>query len=169
MGRLVPDGFLTIRAAADQFAAALYSGVADSVAVNRHRESGFNVADGAANDHAMSEIWSAVDKGKLRAFAVGPRHPSPLRISARMSEGIPLLRSLRGGDFSFLRPRNTYYGQFIKWFGRDLTSVLVVLRGSEGTSMARSLLRARRRRIASVRTRNAGRPSGAIEIGRAHV
>jgi hypothetical protein len=166
MAHLIPDGFLTLKQAANKLAVALFAGVPDRSVIEQHKKSGFDVADGAAVEQAISEIWAALDRGKLGAFVVGPRHPSPLRISARMSEGIPLLRSLRGGDFSFLRPRNPYYGQFIERFGRDLTSVLVVLRASEVTSMARSLLGARRRRTPSVRTRNAGRPSRRGEVKR---
>jgi hypothetical protein len=166
MGRLIPNGFLTIRQAADRFAVALYSGTADRPTIEQQRKSGFDVADGAAIEDAISKIWTAVDRGKLQAFVIGPGRRSPLKLSARMSAGIPLLRSPKGGDFTFLRPSNPHYSQFVQWFGRDLAKVAVVFQDADVSKAARSLLRARRRRTASAKARSAGRPSRMIELKR---
>ena len=68
MGQLIPDGFLTIRDAAEKVAAAMYAGVPDRSSVTQFREQGFDVADGAAIDDATSEISAAVDKGKVEPF-----------------------------------------------------------------------------------------------------
>src|SRR5882757_9451772 len=146
MSRLIPDGFLTIRQAAERLVVALYSGVPDRSVVKKVRELGLDVADGAALDHAVSEIWAAVDRRKLNLFLVGARRDAPLKFSAEMSKGIPLLRSPRGADFNFLRPANPLYPQFVEWFGSDLSTVTVVFREQEIEELARVLLRARRRR-----------------------
>src|SRR5450830_1451480 len=92
MGRLIPDDFLTIRQTADEFAVAMYSGLTDRPSIKQHRRSGFDVADGAAVEEAISKIWAAVDRGTLQAFVVGPSCWNPLKLSARMSQAIPLLR-----------------------------------------------------------------------------
>jgi hypothetical protein len=164
MGRLIPDDFLTIRQTADEFAVAMYSGLTDRPSIKQHRRSGFDVADGAAVEEAISKIWAAVDRGTLQAFVVGPSCWNPLKLSARMSQAIPLLRSPRGGDFSFLRPSNPHYHQLAAWLGRDLAKATVVFRVLDITRETRKLLRSRRRRTASTRTMNAGRPSRQIEV-----
>src|SRR6476619_4298288 len=104
MNRLIPDKFLTIRQAAAKLAVAMYAGKPDRAVVTRARASGFDVADGTAIDDATSELWSASDRETIQAFVVGPRIANPLKLPFGMSEGIPALRSPRGGDFSFLRP-----------------------------------------------------------------
>jgi hypothetical protein len=162
MGRLIPDNFLTIRQAADEFAVAMYSGLADRPFIEQHRR--FDVADGAAVEEAISKIWAAVDRGTLQAFAVGPSCWNPLKLSARMSQAIPLLRSPRGGDLSFLRPGNPHYNQLAAWLGRDLAKATVVFRVLDITRETRKLLRSRRRRTASTGTTKAGRPSRQIEV-----
>src|SRR5216684_111385 len=106
MGRLIPDGFLTIRQAAERLVVAMYSGVPDRAVVQNLRESGLDVADGPPLDDAVSEVWVAVDKGKINLFLAGARRKVPLKCSSEMSKGIPLFRSPRGGDLSFLRPAN---------------------------------------------------------------
>jgi hypothetical protein len=163
MSRLIPDGFLTIRQAAERLVVAMYSGVPDRAVVQNLRESGLDVADGPPLDDAISEVWAAVDKGKIDLFLVGARGDAPLKFSAEMSKGIPLLRSPRGADFSYLRPANPYQHQFVEWFGRDLSTVTPVFREEEIKRLARGLLRARRRRTKAAGQKKAGRPSRAAE------
>ena len=83
MTRLIPKGFLTLRQAADKIAVAMYSGVPDRPVVKQNKESGFAVDDGAAIDDAISNIWAAVDNGKLQAFVIGPKRPTPLKLSGK--------------------------------------------------------------------------------------
>ena len=162
--RLIPKGFLTLRQAADKIAVAMYSGVPDRPVVKQNKESGFAVDDGAAIDDAISNIWAAVDNGKLQAFVIGPKRPTPLKLSASMSKGIPLLRNPRGGDFNFLRPGNPNHRQLVDWFGPDLSIVSVVFQEPEITRLARTLFRARRRKTRRVGMRNPGRPSLQAEV-----
>ena len=138
MNHLIPEGFLTIRQAADKLGVALYSGILDRSVVKEHRESGFDVADGTVPEDAISKIWTAVDTGKLQALVVGAKHRTPLKLSISMSKEIPALRSLRGGDLSFLRPSNPNYEQFAEWFGRNLSKVSVVFREVEITRLSAS-------------------------------
>jgi hypothetical protein len=167
MSRLIPDGFLTIRQAAEQLAVAMYSGVPDRPIVKQLREkSGFDVADGQAIEDANSKIWAAVDRRTLQTFAVGAKHQTPLKLSAAMSKEIPGLRSSRGGNFGLLRHSNRNHHQFAEWFGRDLTKVSVVFREAEITQLARTLLRTRRRKAMSAGTTKVGRPSHKIEVKR---
>jgi hypothetical protein len=164
VARLIPKGFLTLRQAADKIAIAMYSGVPDRPVVKQNREFGFDVDDGAAIDDAISNIWSAVDKGKLQSFVAGPKRPTPLKLSASMSKGIPLLRNPRGGNFNFLRPGKPIHHEFVEWFGPDLSNVSVVFLELEVTRLARTLLRARRRKAAIVGAKKAGRPSLQAEV-----
>ncbi|MEJ2374397.1 MAG: hypothetical protein P8Y71_02925 [Pseudolabrys sp.] len=164
MTRLVPDGFLTIREAAEKLAVGLYSGEPDRSIVEQHKKSGFDIADGAAVDEAIAELWKAVDKGDLQAFLVGPGNPIPLKLPNRMSQGIPLLRSTRVGDLSFLRPGNPDYAVLVNWFGPDLRQVSVVFAVEDVSKLSRKLLQLRRRRTASATRDNVGRPSRQAEV-----
>jgi hypothetical protein len=163
LGRLIPDGFLTIRQASDKLANAIYSGVPDSDAVKEFRDKGADAADGTAINDAISKLWQAVDKQKIQPFVVGPTGGVPLKLSPEMSRGIPALRT-RGQDFNFLRPRNLYYKQFVEWFGPDLSTVSVVFREEEVTRLMRDLLRTRRRRTRSVGNNKVGRPRRRCEV-----
>jgi hypothetical protein len=164
--RLIPNGFLTIREAAEKVAVAMYAGVPDRPVVTAQKQLDNDVADGAAIEDAISNIWTAVDGEKLQAFAVGGKHQSPLKLSADLSKEIPALRSPRGGDFSFLRSSNRHHRQFQEWFGPNMTDISVVFREIEITRLARTLLRARRRKAASAGKKKVGRPTHKIEIER---
>jgi hypothetical protein len=163
MSRLIPEGFLTIRQAAERLAVAMYSGVPDGHIVEKLRKSGLDVADGAAIEHAIDELWSAVDERKIRTFVLGATRRSPLKLSPEMSKGIPILRSPRGGDLYFLRPGSSLHTQFVSWFGPDLCTIMVVFKEVEIRKLARTLLRARRRREALKVGKKVGRPSRRAE------
>jgi hypothetical protein len=159
MSRIIPDGLLTGTEAAERLAVALYSGVADREIVKRHRDEGYEVADGKAIEDAFSELWTAVDAGKVQPLAIGPTGKGPLKLSASMTMEIPLLRAPRVGSFNFLRPNNWNFRQFREWFGSPgLSKVTLVFREIEIKRLARTLLRTRRRREAS--------PPGARPRGR---
>jgi hypothetical protein len=164
MHHLIPAGFLTIREAAAELAAAKYAGLPDRPAVKQYRDQGFEVADGLALADATSEIWSAVDKSKLQAFLACPGLGIPLKLPADMSTEIPTLRSPKGGDFTFLRHRNRHHAQFAKWFGPNIRDVSVVFRAEDIKRLSRVLLRTRRRRAASSASRNVGRPSVKADV-----
>jgi hypothetical protein len=53
---LLPDGFVTLREAAEIVAQGRYAGVPDSELVAELRHSGLDVADGTALDDAIAEI-----------------------------------------------------------------------------------------------------------------
>jgi hypothetical protein len=163
MSRLIPDGFLTIRQAAERLAVALYSGVPDRAIVQESRELGLDVTDGAALDDAVSEIWAAVDKSMLNLLLIGATRKLPLKCSPQMSKEIPLFRSPRGGDLSFFRPANPYHRQFVEWFGPNLSTVTAVFQEEQIEKLARTLLRARRRRSKSAGPKQVGRPSRLAE------
>jgi len=76
-----------------------------------------------------------------------------------MSKGIPGLRNPRGGGFSLLRHRNPYRPQIVEWFGSDLSTIAIVFREQDVTKLARTLLRAQRRQLASATSKKLGRPS----------
>ena len=69
---LIPEGFLTVRGAAEKIASALYAGEPNRPIVTQHRDQELNVADGEAIDEATSKIWSAVDRNKLDALIFNP-------------------------------------------------------------------------------------------------
>jgi len=163
MSRLIPRGYLTIREAADEIASAMYAGEPDRPAVKELREAGIDVADGAAIEGAISKLWAAVDRKKIQAFVVGPTRAEPLKLTSEMSKAIPALRSARGRDLNFLRASNLYHKQFVQWFGLDFSTISVVFRGEDIKSLARSLLRARRRQAASAKGK-VGRPSRRADV-----
>lgn len=165
MSRIVPDGFLTIRQAIDELAVAMYLGIPDRPAVKGAKEKGYDAGDGEARDAANEKLWDAVDKDKVEAFLVGPKGQIPFKISADMTCEIPLLRSPRGGDFTFLRPsKGRVHKQLTEWFGTDLSQVSVVFRRRRIERLARTRLQARRRKTATVKTRDVGRPSLQDEV-----
>jgi hypothetical protein len=158
MSRLIPDGFLMIRQAAERLAVAMYAGQPDPDVVKKLRDEGEDGADGAAIADAIAELWKAVDQRKVQPFVVGPTGGVPLKLSAEMSKGIPVLRSPRGQDLCFLRPRNRHHKQFVEWFGPDLSTVSVVFREEEVTRLGRNLLAKRRRRMRPAGQKKTGRP-----------
>jgi hypothetical protein len=159
MSLMIPDGLLTGTQTAERLAVALYSGVADREIVKRYRDEGYDVADGEAIEDAFSELWTAVDAGKVQPLAVGPTGKGPLKLSASMTREIPLLRGPRVGNFNFLRPNNQNFRHFCEWFGRDLSNVTLVFRATEIKRLAKTLLRTRRRRVVSPPgARSRGRP-----------
>lgn len=164
LSNLIPDGFLTLPQAADPLAVALYGGIPDRDAVRLLRERGYDLADGAAFDKAIRALWEAVDRGNLKAFAIGPKGKGLLSLPADVSKGIPILRSPRGGTLSFLRPRSPHFKAFVEWFGPDLSNVSVVFREAEIIRLARSLLQARRRKEATVGKGQRGRPSRQVGV-----
>lgn len=165
MSRIVPDGFVTISQAIDELVTAVYSGIPDRPIVRELKEKGSDVMDGEAHRCVNETLWDAVDRGSIEAFVVGPRCPTPFRLSAKMTEGIPMLRSARGRDFAFLRPSRGYlYNQLTSWFGSDLSQVLVVFRQRDINRLARTRLRARRRKASTAKNQNVGRPSRQIRI-----
>jgi hypothetical protein len=131
LSNLIPEGFLTLPQAANPLAVALYGGIADRDAVRLLRERGYDLADGAAFDEAVHVLWAAVERGKLQCFAVGPKGKGPLKLSAVVLQGIPVLLSPRGGTLAFLRPRNPHFKAFAEWFGPDLSNVSIVFREAE--------------------------------------
>ena len=160
LSSILPIGFLSIRDAADLVAESMYLGVPDRPVVAKLRQMEINVADGAAVDDAIAELWKAVDERKLRCVAIGGRPRRVVQLSPRLTEAIPGLRSARGRDFNLLRPRNPYYGQIVDWFGLDLMSVTVAFREAEVLTLASRLKRKRRRRDnAQPSAGRRGRPS----------
>jgi hypothetical protein len=162
--QLIPDGFLSILQAAQTLATAMYSGVADQPRVAELKASGFDVFDGAARDDAIYELWKGYDDEKVETFLIGATQQIPLKLPNDMSNGIPGLRSPRGRDFTLLRPRNRHRHQLVEWFGRDLSTVAVVFREIDVKRLARTLLRARRRKAASAGRKKIGRPSRQSEV-----
>jgi hypothetical protein len=81
-----------------------------------------------------------------------------------LSKSIPGLRNPRGADFNLLRPRNPLRKQFVEWFGSDLSMIAIVFRETEINRLARTLLRARRRRVAAAAARKTGRPQRRVEV-----
>jgi hypothetical protein len=162
--QLIPDGFLSILQAAQTLATAMYSGVADRPRVAELKASGFDVIDGAAHDDAVSELWKGYDDGKVEAFLIGAAQQTPLKLPSDMSNGIPGLRSPRGRGITLLRHGNRHRHQLVEWFGRDLSTVVVVFQETGVKRLARTLLRARRRKAASVGRKKIGRPSLQSEV-----
>jgi hypothetical protein len=118
MTRLVPVGYLTFREAVIRIEHAMFAGIPDRVEVAKLRQSGDDVADGEANQRAVSELWKGVDARKLQPVAIGGHPRQKVKLTAEQTKGIPALRTC--GDFSFLRSRNSLYRELVAWFGSIL-------------------------------------------------
>jgi hypothetical protein len=81
-------------------------------------------------------------------------------MSAEETRQVPLLRSARGGDFTFLRPGNPFHEIAVSQFGSRLNLVQLVFRKDQVEKVAR-LVRRRRRQssVSSGGNRTVGRPS----------
>lgn len=74
MTQLTPEGFLSIREAADRLAIAMYAGEPDRAIVKKIRETEGSVADGKATDDAIAKLWSAVEESKIEASWLGQQN-----------------------------------------------------------------------------------------------
>ena len=162
MNRIIPDGFLTPRQAAEELAAAMYSGLPDRPAVLEAREAGFDVYDGAARDEAFSQLWKANADKKIVAFLISPSRKKPFKLPPAVSEAIVGVQYSSVGDLSFLRQSNRYYHEIVAWMGRDLSVVSIVFKEGAIKRLARQLLRRRRKSASGHKT--AGRPSRRSEV-----
>ena len=141
---VLPDGYLTILQAAEVLSRTMYAGVPDRPVVDQLRKQGLDVKDGRAMHQALAELWKAVDRGALRALAIGGRPRRILRLDPDLTKSIPTLRSPRGRGFALLRQSNAAYHQLASWFGPLLHSAVVAFEETEVQKLARKLMRARR-------------------------
>jgi len=156
---MTPINYVSRREAIAIIAAAKSAGIPDRQAVIEARQAGIDAADGLANDEAIADLWQAVDQGKLDAIAHGPSDRW-LKMSAQETNQVPLLRALHGGDFTFLRPGNSFYESVISEFGLRLGLVKLVFRKDQVEKVARLVQRRRRKNVASAAcTPSIGRPS----------
>jgi hypothetical protein len=144
MTTVLPIGYVTLLQAAELLQAAMHAGVPDVPIVTELRQKGLDVNDGSARDRAIAELWKAVDKGTLRAMAIGGRPRRVVRLDAQFTRSAPTLRSPRGGGFTFLRQSNAAYHELADWFGPSFYTATVAFRLMEIQKLARRLLRARR-------------------------
>jgi hypothetical protein len=161
MTRLVPVGYLTFREAVIRIEHAMFAGIPDRVEVAKLRQSGDDVADGEANQRAVSELWKGVDARKLQPVAIGGHPRQKVKLTAEQTKGIPALRTC--GDFSFLRSRNSLYRELVAWFGSDLAGVTLAFQERELEKFCGLLRRNRRRSIRSGKTPS-GRRSLQVEV-----
>jgi hypothetical protein len=160
MTAVLPIGYVTILEAAEMLLPAMYAGVPDLPVVTSLRQKGLDVRDGPAMDRAITELWNAVDAGKLRSMAIGGRPRRVIRLNTAFTKQVPTLRNPRGRGFTFLRQSNPAYQQLASWFGPDLFRATPAFREGEVRKLARKLMRARRSASnADTTKRPRGRPS----------
>jgi len=141
---VLPIGYVTLLQAAEMLQPSMFAGVPDQAVVIRLRQMGVNVRDGLATDHAIAEIWKAVDSCTIRPVVIGGRPRRIIRLNSEITKQIPTLRSPRGRGFTFLRPSNPAFHQLAGWFGPDLSNIILAFRETEIRKLARRLMRARR-------------------------
>jgi hypothetical protein len=157
---VLPNGYVTILQAAELLLPAMCAGEPDLPVVIRLRSEGLDVGDGQAKDHAIEEIWKAVDGGTLRAMAIGGRPRRIVRLDPEFTKSIPTLRSPRGRGFTSLRQSNSAYHQLASWFGPLLHTAALAFRETEVQKLARRLMRVRRKaQKPEGQKRSRGRPS----------
>ena len=163
---LFPAGYVGIRDAAAFLARSMFVGIPDPAIVTNTRKEGFDVTDRDATDQAIAELWKAHDQGKIRVVAIGGRPRRIVRLDPDLTKGVPLLRSPRGGNFTHLRPSNSFHDQFVAWFGPKLAEVVLAFRQTEIEKCARAVRRARRKGASPDKTMTSrkGRPSRQAEI-----
>lgn len=163
---LFPAGYVGIREAAAILARSMFAGIPDPAIVTNARKKGFDVADGKATDDAIAELWKAHDQAKIRVVAIGGRPRRIVRLDPDLTKGVPLLRSPRGGDFTYIRPGNHFHDQFVAWFGPKLSDVVLAFRHTEIEKCARAARRVRRKVASTDKTITSrkGRPSRQAEV-----
>jgi len=159
MSVVLPDGYLTILQAAEALSTAMFAGVPDLCIVSQLRKDGLDIKDGEATDKAIEELWKAVDRGTLRALAMGGRPRQIIRLEPEFTRGIPTLRSPRGRGFTSLRQSNPAYHQLASWFGPDLHRAALAFRETDIKKLGRKLMRARRTAQKADGRKIGGRPS----------
>jgi hypothetical protein len=155
---MIPINYLSRQEAAAIIAAAKFAGMPDQPAVTEARLNGIDAVDGGAIDKAIAEIWRAVDKDALDVYAHGPGDRW-FRMSGSETDDVPLLRSPRGGGFTFLRPGNPFHEKLTSQFGPRLNLVSLIFSKLQVEKLAR-LVRRRRRRVIAIgaTNRKSGRP-----------
>jgi hypothetical protein len=160
MSVVLPNGYLTILETAEVLSKARFAGEPDLSIVTQLRKDGLDVKDRDATDEMIAELWKAVDKGTLRALAIGGRPRRIIRLDSELTKSIPTLRSPRGRGFTSLRQSNPAYHQLAPWFGPDLHAAVLAFREMEVRKLARRLMRARRTKLNSdSSSKLKGRPS----------
>jgi hypothetical protein len=158
-------GYVTLLEAAEMLQPSMFAGVPDQAVVIRLRQMGVNVRDGLATDHAIAEIWKAVDAGAVRAMIVGGRPRRIVRLDPAITKQIPILRSPRGRGFTFLGPSNPAFHQLAGWFGPGLSNITLAFRQTEIQKLAHRLRRTRRRMsVSDGAKKRSGRPSRQAEV-----
>jgi len=157
MSELVPVGYLSRLEAAVAIARSLVAGTPDQPHVTKLREEGNDVADRDAIDKGNAELWRGVDCGKLEVFACGA-NGQLLRMEGVLADQVQLLRSPRGGDFTYCRPGTSAHARLVAQFGPNLGCIFLAFSKRELEKWARALLRKRRRESASIVGKR-GRPS----------
>ena len=162
---ILPIGYVSILQAANILERSLFAGLPDQAIVVKHRQAGMDVGDGTARGQAISEIWKAVDAGVLRGMAVGGTPRRVVRLDPHLTHEIPFLRSPRGRGFSLLRPSNPFFRDLAAWFGPNSGAAVLAFRETEIQSLARRLMRTRRRTSGSATTKaRRGRPSSRAAV-----
>jgi hypothetical protein len=163
---LIPIGYVGIREAAAILARSMFAGVPDHPVVTSTRELGFEVVDRDATDGAIAELWKAHDRGQIRAVAIGGPQRRIVRLDPDLTKGVPLLRSARGGDFTYMRPGNRLHTQFVAWFGPMLSDVALAFPQTDIEKCARAARRAWRKKASrdEAITSRKGRPSRQAEV-----
>jgi hypothetical protein len=160
MSAVLPNGYVTILQAAELLSTAMFAGKPDLPIVSQLRKDGLEVKDGQATDEAIEELWKAVDKGTLRALAIGGGPRRIIRLDPELTKSIPTLRSPRGRGFTSLRQSNPAYHQLASWFGPELHTAVLAFRETEVRKLAHRLMRARRTKLNSDSSNKLkGRPS----------
>ena len=65
MGKLIPEGYLTLAQAAESLAVALHGGLPDRDAIKRLRDKDYDLADGAAFDGTVQPLQQPYCKQAL--------------------------------------------------------------------------------------------------------
>jgi hypothetical protein len=162
MSTLLPDGYLSFREAAVILQNGMFSGVPDrKELLDLRQKHGMAISDGSARQEAIRELWSAVDKQKLRLMAIGGIPRRIIRLDPQLTEEVPFLRHPRVGSFHYVRSSHPMHSKFRAWFGRELAQVELAVRKSEVDRLVKS---ARRSRRAKRGPSKSGRPSLQTEV-----
>ena len=161
----LPLGYVTILEAADLLLTVMYAGQPELASVINLREKGIDARDGKATNCAIREIWKAVDRGTLTPLAIGGHPGQVVRLDPALTAGVPVLRSPRGGGFTYLRPMHRAYRVLTAWFGIDLANVMLGFEESEIRKLGQALKRRRRRKLNDTAEKKpSGRPSFQTDV-----
>src|SRR5438045_1840793 len=152
----LPRGLITISEAAEIVNRYCRAGTPDPPGALKVPRGWTHSAHRPESDEARAHLQEWIAIGSLELRAIGGVYGRDVVIPPFEFAQVPLLKSLKVDDFTFLRPSHFLFTRYQGLFGRDLASVELGVDERQVHKQAKALLRSRRRKPSN---KPRGRPS----------